>query len=284
MAIETTVASIGKARRRNEDPRLLTGQALFTDDVHLEGLAHAAFLRSPYAHARLRRVDAARARAHPGVLAVYTAADLGDYWRPGPLLVSPPPIEGVEFHERTQVPLARDKVRHAGEVIAFVVAESRYLAEDAVAEIEVDYEALTPVVDLERALDAGSPLVHDDLASNLAAHVIQERGNYEAIRSQADVIIARRLIYDHGAAAALENRGVVAEWDARQARLTVWDTTQAPIPIRNGLAARLHLAEHQVRVIAPFVGGGFGPKIARSRASWRISTASVDRRSVESKR
>ena len=261
MASQTTTQTLGKARRRNEDPRLLTGQALFTDDVHLEGLVHAAFLRSPYAHARLRRVDAARARARPGVLAVYTAADLGDYWKPGPLLVSPPPIERLVFHERTQVPLARDKVRHAGEVIAVVVAENRYLAEDALVDIEVDYEPLTAVVDLERALREGSPLVHDDLESNLAAHVIQERGSYEAIRSQADVVIARRLIYDHGAAAALENRGVVAEWDARQARLTVWDTTQAPIPIRNGLAARLHLAEHQVRVIAPFVGGGFGPKI-----------------------
>jgi carbon-monoxide dehydrogenase large subunit len=261
MASQTTPETLGKPRRRNEDPRLLTGQALFTDDVHLEGLLHAAFLRSPYAHARLRRVDAARARARPGVVAVYTAADLGDYWEPGPLLVSPPPIERLEFHERTQVPLARDKVRHAGEVIAVVIAESRYLAEDALADIEVDYEPLPAVVDLEQALAPGSPLVHDDLASNLAAHVIQERGDYASIRPQADVVIARRLVYDHGAAAALENRGVVAQWDVRQARLTVWDTTQAPIPIRNGLAARLGLAEHQVRVIAPFVGGGFGPKI-----------------------
>ena len=256
-----TATDLGKPRRRNEDPRLLTGQALFTDDVHLEGMLHAAFLRSPYAHARLRRVEVGRARARPGIIAVYTAADLGDYWKPGPLLVSPPPIERLVFHERTQVPLARDKVRHAGEVIAIVIAESRYLAEDALADIEVDYEPLPAVVDLELALADGSPLVHDDLASNLAAHVIQELGNYQAIRPQADVVIARRLIYDHGAAAALENRGVVAQWDARQARLTVWDTTQAPIPIRNGLAARLGLAEHQVRVIAPFVGGGFGPKI-----------------------
>ena len=98
MASQTTTETLGKSRRRNEDPRLLTGQALFTDDVHLEGLVHAAFLRSPYAHARLRRVDAARARARPGVLAVYTAPDLGDYWRPGPLLVSPPPIEIGRAH------------------------------------------------------------------------------------------------------------------------------------------------------------------------------------------
>ncbi|HSR47863.1 MAG TPA: xanthine dehydrogenase family protein molybdopterin-binding subunit [Anaerolineales bacterium] len=256
-----TLTDLGKPRRRNEDPRLLTGQALFTDDVHLEGLLHAAFLRSPYAHARLKRVDVERARQRDGVIAVYTASDLGDYWSPGPLLVSPPPIERLVFNERTQVPLARDKVRHVGEVIALIVAESRYVAEDALADIEVDYEPLPVVVDLDEALTPGSARVHDDLDSNLAAHVIQEKGDYEAIREQAHLTVRRRLTYDHGAAAALENRGVVAAWDPRQARLTVWDTTQAPIPIRNGLAARLGLAEHQVRVIAPFVGGGFGPKI-----------------------
>lgn len=256
-----TKTDLGKPLRRNEDPRLLTGQALFTDDVHLEGLLHAAFLRSPYAHARIKRVSVERARQRDGVVAIYTASDLGDYWSPGPLLVSPPPIERLVFNERTQVPLARDKVRHVGEVIAVVVAESRYIAEDALAEIEVDYEPLPPVTDLEEALSPGSARVHDDLDTNLAAHVIQEKGDYDAIRAKADLIVRRRLNYDHGAAAALENRGVVADWDSRQARLTVWDTTQAPIPIRNGLASRLGLAEHQVRVIAPFVGGGFGPKI-----------------------
>ncbi len=257
----TETRVLGKPLRRNEDPRLLTGQALFTDDVHLAGMVHAAFLRSPYAHARLRRIDVSRARARPGVIAVYTADDLGDYWKPGPLLVSPPPIERLVFHERTQVPLVRDKVRHAGEPLAIVIAESRYVAEDALADIDVDYEPLPAVVDLEKALQDDSPRVHDDLESNMAAHVIQERGDYAAAKRQAHLVIRRRLTYDHGAAAALENRGVVADWDSRQARLTVWDTTQAPIPIRNGLAARLGLSEHQVRVIAPFVGGGFGPKI-----------------------
>ena len=257
----TTRRVLGKPLRRNEDPRLLTGQALFTDDVHLAGMLHAAFLRSPYAHARIRRIDVSRARQRPGVVAVYTAPDLGDYWKPGPLLVSPPPIERLVFHERTQVPLARDKVRHAGEPLAIVIAESRYVAEDALGDIDVEYEPLPAIVDLEKALLPDAARVHDDLESNLAAHVIQERGDYEQAKRQAHLVIQRRLTYDHGAAAALENRGVVADWDTRQARLTVWDTTQAPIPIRNGLAARLGLSEHQVRVIAPFVGGGFGPKI-----------------------
>ena len=257
----TELRVLGKPLRRNEDPRLLTGQALFTDDVHLAGMVHAAFLRSPYAHARIKRIDVARARSREGVLAIFTAEDLGAYWKPGPLLVSPPPIEGLVFHERTQVPLARDKIRHAGEPLALVIAESRYVAEDALADIEVEYEPLPAVVDLEKALQPESVRVHDDLDSNVAAHVIQQRGDYESAKRQAQLVIRRRLTYDHGAAAALENRGLVAEWDARAARLTVWDTTQAPIPIRNGLAARLGLSEHQVRVIAPFVGGGFGPKI-----------------------
>ena len=245
----TETRVLGKPLRRNEDPRLLTGQALFTDDVHLAGMVQAAFLRSPYAHARIKRIDVSRARARPGVVAVFTADDLGDYWKPGPLLVSPPPIERLVFHERTQVPLARDKVRHAGEPLAVVIADSRYLAEDALADIDVDYEPLPAVVDLEKALRPESARVHDDLDSNLAAHVVQTRGDYESAKRGADLVLRRRLTYDHGAAAALENRGLVADWDSRAARLTVWDTTQAPIPIRNGLAARLGLSEDRKSVV-----------------------------------
>ena len=253
--------AIGERVVRNEDARLLTGRALFVDDVELPGMLHAAFLRSPHAHARIRSIELGRARALPGVIVVYTAEDLGDYWRPGPLLVAPPPVAGAVFHQRTQVPLARGKVRHVGEPIALVVAESRYLAEDALAEIDVDFEPLEAAVDLERALAPGAPLVHEDLDSNLAAHVVQGRGDCEAARAGAALVLRRRFSYDRGAAAALENRAVAAAWDARAERLTIWDTTQAPIPIRNGLAAMLGLSENQVRVVAPFIGGGFGPKI-----------------------
>jgi len=256
-----TTQFFGERIKRNEDPRLLTGQALFVDDVDLPNLAHVAFLRSPYAHAHIRSIDVSRALEREGVVAIYTAADLGDYWKPGPLLVPPPPIEGIVFYERTQVPLAKDKIRHAGEPIALVVAESRYIAEDALNDIMVDFDPLPAVVDLEKALEPDSALVHEDVGSNIAAHVIQKKGDYEAALKRADVVIKRRFSYDHGAAAAMENRGVVAQWDARAQRLTVWDTTQAPIPIRNGLAGMLNLSENQVRVIAPFLGGGFGPKI-----------------------
>jgi carbon-monoxide dehydrogenase large subunit len=247
---------------RTEDPRLLTGQALFVDDVQVPGMLHAAFLRSDYAHARLTSIDVAAARERPGVVAVFTAEDMGAAWRPSPPNVSPPPgMPGVTFYSRTPVPLVKDTVKHAGEALALVIAESRYIAEDAVQDIWADLEPLDVVVDLETALEPGTTLVHDDLESNLAAHLVQEKGDYDAAREQADVIIKRRLTIDRGAAGAMENRGIVAHWEPKSEQLTLWDTTQAPIPIRNGLAALFGLAAPQVRVIAPFVGGGFGPKI-----------------------
>ncbi|MFQ5680309.1 MAG: xanthine dehydrogenase family protein molybdopterin-binding subunit, partial [Gemmatimonadota bacterium] len=256
-----TARLFGQEVRRSEDPHLLTGTALFVDDVQLPGMLHVAFLRSPHAHARLGAVDASEACEAPGVAAVVTGEELGDLCRPGPLLVAPPPIERLTFHRRTQPPLARGKVRHVGEPIAAVVAESRYAAEDAVARIAVELEPLEPAVELETALEPGAPLVHEELESNLAAHVIQTKGDYEAAAAAADRIVRREFRYDRGAAAALENRGVVAQWDPRAEHLTVWDTTQAPIPVRNALAGVLGLAEFQVRVVAPFIGGGFGPKI-----------------------
>jgi carbon-monoxide dehydrogenase large subunit len=253
---------IGKRIVRNEDPQLLTGQAQFVDDVEIPGMLYAAFLRSDYAHARLMSIDVSAARQRPGVVAVFTAEDMGDDWQPGPPLVSPPPTaKDVIFNSRRQVPLVKDKVRHAGEAIAVVIAESRYIAEDAVEDILVELEPLEAVVDLEKGLGVGSPLVHDDLGSNLAAHLLQKKGDYEEAKGRADLVIKRRIVIDRGAAAAMENRGIVANWDAKSQYLTIWDTTQAPIPIRNGTAARLGLSEHQVRVIAPFIGGGFGPKM-----------------------
>ena len=256
-----TTRYFGAPITRNEDARLLSGQALFVDDVELPGMLHAAFLRSNVAHARIRSIDVAAARARAGVVAVYTAADLGAYWAPGPLLVPPPPIANITFNQRTQVPLAKDKVRHVGEPLAVVLADSRYVAEDALADIGVELDPLPAVVDLEKALDDTSARVHEDVRGNIAAHVRQSRGNYAAARSRADHLVARRFHYDHGASSPIETRGIVANWDGRADQLTIWDTTQAPVFLRNGLAGMLGLSERQVRVIAPFVGGGFGPKI-----------------------
>lgn len=251
----------GQRIQRTEDPRLLRGEALFIDDIALPDMLHVAIVRSVHAHARLLHIDVASARAHPGVHAVYTADDLGSLMQPGPVLVPPPPIPGLTFHPRTQYPLARGKVRFMGEALAVIVASSRYVAEDAAELVVVDVEPLDAVVDLESALLPNAQLVHEDLASNLAAHVVQRRADYARARANATHIVQRRFRYDRGAAAAIENRGVIANWDARQHELIVWDTTQAPIPVRNALASSLGLSESAVRVIAPFIGGGFGPKI-----------------------
>ncbi|MCB0029051.1 MAG: xanthine dehydrogenase family protein molybdopterin-binding subunit [Anaerolineales bacterium] len=260
----------GQRIKRNEDPRLLTGQALFVDDVDLPGMVYLAFVRSPHAHARLLSIETEGALEMPGVVAVYTAADLGDYWQHGPLLVPPPPVAGLVFNERTQVPLAKDKVRYVGEPVAVVVAESRYQAEDAAEMIWADYEILDPVVDAEAGSQPDAPQLYEELPlvdgelGNVNAHLVQVKGRgreFDAIAADAHLVVKRRFYYDHGASAPMETRGVVAQWDRRAARMTIWDTTQAPVFIRNGMAAFLGLSENQVRVIAPFIGGGFGPKI-----------------------
>src|SRR5262245_16146057 len=227
---------VGNRVRRNEDARLLTGRAMFVDDVQLPGMLHVAFVRSVFAHGHLRGVDVSAARERAGVVAVYTAADLGSYLTPGPVLVNPPPIPGHTFHGRTQLPLAKDKVRYVGEPIAMIVAESRYVAEDALGDVVVDIDPIDAVVDLEAALVPGAPLVHPDLPSNAAAHVVQKKGDYQKAREQAHAIVRRRFLYDRGVSAAIENRAVAVDWNARAEELTIWDTTQAPIPIRNGLA------------------------------------------------
>jgi aerobic carbon-monoxide dehydrogenase large subunit len=256
-----TTRFFGAPVKRNEDRNLLVGQALFIDDVELPGLLHAAFLRSPVAHAKIRRIDASAVLERPGVLAVYTAADLGSYWQAGPLLVPPPPIPAIVFNVRTQVPLAKEKVRYAGEPLAVVVAENRYIAEDALDDIVVELEALPAAVDLQAAAGDGAARVHDDLDSNVASHVRQTKGDYRRAAAAADLLLRRRFRYEHGISSPIETRGIVAQWNARGQQMTIWDTTQAPVFVRNGLAAILGLSERQVRVIAPFIGGGFGPKI-----------------------
>jgi CO/xanthine dehydrogenase Mo-binding subunit len=159
------------------------------------------------------------------------------------------------------VPLAKDKVRHVGEPLVIVIAESRYIAEDALDDIDVELEQLPAIVDLEHGLRPGSALVHEDVGSNVSAHVHQAKGNYTSAAAKAHRIIKRRFRYEHGISSPIETRGVVARWDARANQMTIWDTTQAPVFVRNGLAGVLGLNERNVRVIAPFVGGGFGPKI-----------------------
>jgi len=253
-----TTRYFGERIKRNEDPRLLAGRGTFVDDVKLPGLLYAAVLRSPHAHARLLRIDCGRARAHPDVVAVYTHADLpAALQEPLPKLIPHPAL----IHHKTQYALAPDKVRHVGEAVAFVVATSRYAAEDALELIDAEYDPLPAVVDLERAVQPGAPLVHEDLGTNVCATYTQRVGNVDAAFAHAPHVFTERFVVDRGTAAPMECRGVVAQWEPRQRNLVMWDSTQAPIPIRNGLARLLGLPQANVRVIAPDIGGGFGPKI-----------------------
>lgn len=262
-----TTKYFGQPLPRLEDKYLLTGTAKFIDDIELPGMLHAAFYRSDYAHARIIKLDVSEARKHPGVVAVFTAEDFGDYWKPGPLQVPPPTaIAGSQFNARTLVPIAKGKIRYSGEPVAVIIAESRYIAEDAFDDIILDVEPLPAVCDLEKAWEDSSVLVHEDLPSNMAALVKQQAGNYEEARKNADLVVSRRMLVEHNAGAAMENRGFIAHWDEREQEITIWSTTQAPLPLRGSIARNLDLIENQVRVITPYIGGGFGPKVMSSQA------------------
>jgi aerobic carbon-monoxide dehydrogenase large subunit len=243
--------------RRNEDPRLLLGMGTFVDDIEPAGVLHAAILRSPYGHARVRSIDVTQARAHPGVHAVYTAADLGEFNQPAPLVVPHPNLT----HGRTQRPLAVDKVCFIGEAVAMVVAEDRYIAEDAVDMIEVHWQPLPAVVDFRAAAAQGQALVHDDVPRNTAARFVQVVGEPEQAFAQAAHVFSEELFVERSCGSPIEARGVVAVFDPRQRSLRMWDNTQAPLTIKNGLANMLGLPEFSVEVISPDVGGGFGTKI-----------------------
>jgi aerobic carbon-monoxide dehydrogenase large subunit len=229
----------------------------YVDDIDPPGVLHAAILRSPFGHAHFGSIDVSAARNCPGVRAVYTAADLGEFNQPAPLVVPHPNLT----HGRTQRPLAVDKVCYIGEAVAMVVADDRYIAEDAVGLIEVDWQPLPAVVDFRVADGPGQPLVHDDVPNNVAARLVQVVGEPEAAFDRAAHVFEEQLFIERSCGSPIETRGVVAVFDPHQESLTVWDATQAPLTIKNGLANMLGLPEFKVDVIAPDVGGGFGTKI-----------------------
>jgi aerobic carbon-monoxide dehydrogenase large subunit len=250
-----TTRWFGERVQRAEDDRLLRGKGRFTDDID-EGALESVLVRSPYAHARIRSIDVGAARMSPGVLAVYTAKDLPFGETDLPILIPHPNLT----HGRTQRCLASEVVRYAGEAVAFVVAENRAMAEDAAELVEVDYEPLPVVITPESAARA-EHLVHDDVPGNVAAELVQEKGDVAAALESAPRRKHLRFRYERGAASPMEARAVWARWSQAEKKLTVYDSTQSPTSIRGGLAVLFGLPESQVEVIAPDVGGGFGPKI-----------------------
>lgn len=249
--------AFGARVQRNIDPQLLRGEGAFVDDIPLAGALHVAFVRSPFARARINSIDTAAARAHPGVAAVYTCDDIGALDREMPLLIPHSSMTDA----RTQRPLARGDVYYVGQTVAMVVAADRYVAEDAAMHVDVDYEPLDVEIDLEKAIKDDAPLVHSTHPNNIAAHFIQVSGDPNAAIAKADHVTRIRVQVDRSTAAPMECRAVAASFDRVTGELTVWDGTQAPISVRGGLASILRLDEDKVRVIAPHVGGGFGQKV-----------------------
>jgi aerobic carbon-monoxide dehydrogenase large subunit len=257
-----TTRMIGAPIPRREDPRLVTGQGRYLDDIGgpAEGTLAAAFVRSPHAHARIRDIDVGPALdllASGDVLAIYTYDDLPEALAaPLPLLIPHPALHAG----RTGHALARDTVRHVGEAVAMVVARDRYLAEDACGLVQVDYEPLPTVVGLDAARRA-EHTVHADVPDNVAGHMVQEVGAARAAIAAAPNRLELRLEVERSASTPLEGRGVYARWDAADQSLRVYSATQASTSVRAALAARFDLPLHKVEVIAPDVGGGFGVKI-----------------------
>ena len=250
-----TTRWFGARVQRVEDDRLLRGNGRYTDDID-DGALEGVLVRSPYAHARITSIDVSAAREMPGVVAIYTAADLPFGNTPLPILIPHPNLT----HGRTQLCLASEVVRYAGEAVAFVVAENRYLAEDAAEMVSVEYEPL-PVVITPEVAAAAENLVHADVPGNVAADMLQEVGDVDKALASAPRRKRLHFRFERGAAAPMEGRAVWARWSAAEQKLTVYDSTQSPTSIRGGLSVLFNLPESNVEVIAPDVGGGFGPKI-----------------------
>jgi carbon-monoxide dehydrogenase large subunit len=246
---------VGARVKRLEDPRLLAGRGSYVDDRQVPGMVHVAFRRSELAHARIVRVDVAQARALPGVIGVYTMETLEGLARPA-IATS----KMRDYRPTAMYPLARGKVRYVGEPIVAVVAESRYVAEDALEQVEVELDGLPEIVDPERAAEAGAPLLHEEAGSNVLLQREFRREDADAALAAAAVRVSGRFRLRRKTPMAIENRCYLAEYDAGRDALTLYSSTQVPGVVRDCLVELLGLPGNRMRVVAPEVGGGFGGK------------------------
>lgn len=250
---------IGARVKRKEDPRLITGSSAYTDDLQPRGVAYMAVLRSPYAHARIKAINTAAARQLPGVIAVFTGQEFK-------ALAGPMPFGGGEGGPSGLAPISTDpieseRVRHVGQAVAVVVAESRYLAEDALGAIEVEYEPLDVVTDPVAAMQPDAPRLYDHVPNNLAYTWTKKSGDPDRAFAEAEVVVHQTMVNQRLSSIALETRAVLAEPDPISHGLTVYTSIQNPHSARTQIAKTLRLPETAVRVVAPEVGGGFGAKI-----------------------
>jgi aerobic carbon-monoxide dehydrogenase large subunit len=249
---------VGARIRRREDPRLITGRATYVDDVRQVGTVYAAFVRSPYGHAKITSIDTTAAKSDPHVLAVYTGEDL--HHAPNLKASLPVAHKMADLKTPPHYVLALDEVRVLGEAVAIVVADSPYTARDAAEKVAVEYEELPAVVDTEKAA-AGPPYVHESLGTNVAFTMPFSAGDPDKAFAEADVTIKQRIVNQRVAPVPIEPRSMVASYDAGMQQLTLYSATQIPHLLRTQLAIVLGLPENKIRAIAPEVGGGFGAKL-----------------------
>ncbi|MPZ24190.1 MAG: molybdopterin-dependent oxidoreductase [Dehalococcoidia bacterium] len=248
---------IGEPIKRREDPRLITGQATYVDDIRLHGMLYMSLVRSPYGHAHVTNIDTSAAAQAEGVVAILTAREVKAMSEPMPVAAQ---LEGMNLPVRWA--LASDVVRYQGEPVAAVIADDRYRARDAADLVLVDYEELPAVVDPDKALEPGADLIHSDFGTNAAITIpIGSTEDTDRAFAEADVVIKQRMINQRLIPVAMEPRGVVAQYNAGEETMTVWSSTQIPHLLKTILAACVRIPEHHMRVIAPEVGGGFGSKL-----------------------
>jgi aerobic carbon-monoxide dehydrogenase large subunit len=252
----TVTRYVGKPLKRKEDPRLIQGLAHYVDDIQLLGMHYAAFVRSPYAHARIRSIDTSKAKSAPNVVAVLTGEDVREAIGLVPCAAQIPDMKPAQ-----RPVLALDRVRFVGEPVAVVVAADRYTARDAIDLIDVEYEPMTPVVDPEKALAKGATPIYEQFKDNVGFRWELEGGDLKKAFKQADRVVRQRMLNQRLIPVAIEPRGVVANYDPGEKQITVWSSTQIPHLLRTQIAVMLKFAEHSVRVITPEVGGGFGSKL-----------------------
>jgi aerobic carbon-monoxide dehydrogenase large subunit len=248
---------LGERIKRKEDPRLIQGRGHFVDDIKLDRMLHMAFARSPYGHARITSINTEAARNAPGVVAVLTSEDLKGRLGQVPCAVG---MEGLKVPDHHCLAVAR--VRYVGEPVVAVVATNRYLAADAASQVEVEYDMLPAVTNMDKALESRSPLIHETFGDNIAFTAKLEGGDWKKVEADSTVkVIRQRLVNQRLGPMAMETRGVVASYSPGEDTLTVWSSTQIPHLLKTQLSLMTKIDETRCRVIAPEVGGAFGSKL-----------------------
>src|SRR5579859_5127506 len=254
---QTNGRHVGRAMRRKEDPRMITGRARYIDDISVPGMLYATVVRSPEAHATITSIDTSEAKAHPDVVGVFTAEDLKqEFASPMAMAWAPP---GVEIKTPEHWPLKSGEVKHVGDPVAVVVGSDRYSIVDAAERVVVEYEQRPVVTDPERALEDGSPLVWEQFGTNKTHEWKVSGGDVDVALAEAEVVVEQRFVNHRTAGGAIEVRGALADPHGEQ--MTFYSSTQIPHIARFILSGILSIPEDRLRVVAPDVGGGFGSKL-----------------------